>query len=107
LSGDNTFSDVTLKGANLKGANLSEAYLKGINLDEINLSRANLSGAIVSGAVFGRARLADVLVEKTRFINCPDVSKAVRHDLVRRGATFDDVIRKLAFLGSPNPRVPR
>ncbi len=69
-----------VKGRNLSDANLSGAYLIGADLIGADLSRANLSDVILS----------DANVENARFGNNQGISEPIKHDLIQKGAIFED-----------------
>ncbi|MBW4608307.1 MAG: pentapeptide repeat-containing protein [Hassallia sp. WJT32-NPBG1] len=98
-------SDANLSDANLSGVNLSDAILSGINLGDailsrpslkraflsgVNLSGVNLSGVNLSGANLSGANLSGANVENARFGDNPGISEAIKHDLIQKGAIFED-----------------
>lgn len=97
---DANLSVANLIGANLSRANLSVVYLIGANLSDAILSDANLSGAYLIGADLigadlSRANLSDVIlsdanVENARFGNNQGISEPIKHDLIQKGAIFED-----------------
>ena len=86
--------------AHLSAAHLSVGDLIGANLSDANLSDANLSGAYLIGADLigadlSRANLSDVIlsdanVENARFGNNQGISEPIKHDLIQKGAIFED-----------------
>ena len=93
-------SGVNLRGADLsvadlRGANLSAADLRGVELSAADLSGANLSAASLSGANLSGANLKGVdlsvtNVENARFGHNLDISESLKHDLIARGAIFEN-----------------
>ena len=84
--------------ADLNGANLSGANLNGANLSGANLIRANLRGADLRGA-----NLSEAIVTDAAFTRSAGISEVSKQDLIRRGAIFDDELRKRSSTYSPVP----
>jgi len=74
-------SNANLSNANLSNANLSNANLSNANLSNANLSNANLSNANLSGANVANARFE---------LTSSGLSDAEKHDLMQRGAIFEE-----------------
>lgn len=79
-----------LRGANLRqtdlgGADLSQTDLSGADLTKADLSCANLTEANLTRTNFNGARL-----ENARFRNNQGLSEAMKLDLSKRGAKFDE-----------------
>jgi uncharacterized protein YjbI with pentapeptide repeats len=89
LSGANLIG-ANLSGANLRSAHLSGAHLNGANLSVANLSVANLSGADLSGANLIDANLSKTKVKEARFTSNLGISEAMKRDLIKQGAIFED-----------------
>ena len=102
-----------LRGADLFGANLSRANLRGANLSIADLSIANLLGANLRGADLSRANLSgadlfgaglsEAIVTDAAFTRSAGISEVSKQDLIRRGAIFDDELRKRSSTYSPVP----
>ena len=78
-------SDADLSDADLSGADLSGADLSGADLSDADLSDADLSGADLSDADLRSAN-----VENTRFGYNEGIPESLKHDLIERGAIFED-----------------
>jgi uncharacterized protein YjbI with pentapeptide repeats/DNA-binding Xre family transcriptional regulator len=104
LSGANLIG-ANLSGANLIGANLIGADLSRADLSRANLSDANLSDAYLSDAYLSRAdltfanlsradlnlaNLSNAKVNNARFSGSLGISEAMKQDLIKRGAIFED-----------------
>ena len=84
------FRHRNLSGVDLSDADLSGAKLSGADLSGADLSRANLSGANLSGADLSGADLSGANVENARFGNNQGISELIKHDLIEKGAIFED-----------------
>ncbi len=72
-------------GANLSGANLTQADLSETSLIDANLRDANLISANLSAT-----NLIDAEVKNARFGNNLGLSDQMRHNLIERGAIFEE-----------------
>ena len=92
--------EANLRGVNLEGANLLGAYLLGAkleranllgaNLEGVNLLGANLLGANLLGANLEGVNFEGVILLGTKFGYNQGISKAIKADLIKRGAIFTD-----------------
>jgi uncharacterized protein YjbI with pentapeptide repeats len=88
-------SCVNMSGSNLNGADLIDADLIDANLSCADLSNASLSGANLdkadlSGAKLTGANLQGANVKNAQFKFSSGISKAMKQDLIARGAIFED-----------------
>ena len=90
-----TIKNLDLSGVDLSGTNLSETDLSGADLSDADLSDADLSGTNLSGADLSDADLTDAdlsgaNVKNARFGNNTGIAESLKHDLIIRGAIFED-----------------
>ena len=82
--------DADLSGSRLVKANLAYANLNRANLVEANLIGADLRNAQLLMANLSDADLSGVNVSNARFRDNLGISESMEHDLIQRGAIFED-----------------
>ena len=82
---DGAHEIISILACDLSNANLSNADLSNADLSNANLSNANLTGADLSNVNLNGANVADARFELTS-----GLSDAEKHDLMQRGAIFEE-----------------
>jgi uncharacterized protein YjbI with pentapeptide repeats len=90
-----------LVGTQLQYANLSKVSLMDASLIGANLTNAKLLGANLLGANLSDADLGGAEVEKAQFGYNLGISSAMKWDLIRRGAIFQDAPGDRASILTP------